>query len=138
MNVIAITEKTYPLIYVHFQGASTIKNTKKFLSRFDEWLSRRKSFSLILRQTAIENDSIPADEHTKVHRAIAQWAKQNKPQIAQYCVGMAMVIDSPEAFEEEQIKIPKMINGMFGCPGKAFETTEPAEQWSENLLAKSK
>ena len=137
MNAIVITEETYPIIYVHFQGASTVKETKNFLSRFSEWLSRQESFSLILRQTAIENDPISAEEHKEVHRAIAQWAKQHKPQIANYCVGMAMVIDSPKAFEEEQAKIPKMMKGMFGCPGKAFKTIGSAEQWIENLLAKS-
>lgn len=137
MSAIVITDKTYPLVYVHFQGASTLENTQNFLARFDEWLLRQKSFSLILRQTEIENDSVPEEEHTKVHRAIAQWAKQNKPRIANYCIGMAMVIDSTEAFEAEKNKIPKMINGMFGCSGKAFQTEDLAKAWLESLSARS-
>lgn len=137
MNTIAITEKNYPIVYVHFQGASTIKNTKNFLSRFSEWLSRRELFSLILRQTSIENKSAPADEDKEVHRLIAQWAKQNKSQIAQYCVGMAMVIDSPDAFKEQQTKLPKMINSLFGCPGEAFSTSKEAEAWIESQMSDS-
>ena len=101
-SAIVITDKTYPLVYVHFQGASTLENTQNFLARFDEWLSCRESFSIILRQTAMENESLPAEEHHQVHRAIAQWAKQNKPSVANYCVGMAMVIDLSEAFEEDE------------------------------------
>ena len=171
MSAIAITETTYPIVHVHFQGASTVKDTQEFLARFDKWLSHRELFSIILRasavggaapigadrrkttgreaspdikqlarahQTAIVNDSVSAEEHTKVHRLIAQWAKDHKTQITNYCVGMAMIIDSPDAFEKERVKISQMINGMFSCPGKAFKTIESAEQWIENLLFRSK
>ena len=136
MSAIAIVDQAYPFIYVHFQGASTLEDTHNFLARFEEWLSRQESFSLVLRQTAIENESIPAEEHHKVHRLIAQWAKQHKPQIANYCIAMAMIIDSTEAFEAEKNKIPKMIDGMFGCPGKAFQKTESGKEWLESLSAK--
>ena len=144
MSAIAIVDQAYPFIYIHFQGASTLEDTHNFLARFEEWLSRQESFSLVLRQTAIENESILAEEHHKVHRSIAQWAmrsecfsaKQRKPQIANYCVGMAMVTDSTEAFKAEKNKISKMIDGVFGCPGKAFQKTESGKEWLESLSAK--
>ncbi|VEP18294.1 conserved hypothetical protein [Hyella patelloides LEGE 07179] len=129
MSQIVITEEKYPIIYVHFKGAATLENTQNFLARFSEWLSRSESFSLILRQTSIEKESVPAEESKKFHLAIAQWAKQNKPQIAQYCIGMAMVIDSPEALKEQQVKLPKTINSLFGCSGQAFATNTEAEEW---------
>lgn len=127
--MITINEQNYPVLSIHFLGASTVAETEKFLSRFSEWLARQEQFSLILRQTAQENDVVTKEEHSQVHRLISQWAKQNKSQVAQYCIGMAMVMDSPEAFQDQQAKLPKMIETIFGCPGKAFRTPQEAEAW---------
>ena len=48
---------------------------------------------------------------------------------------MAMVIDSLEAFQKQQIKLPKMINSLFGCPGQAFATNTEAEAWIQGKIS---
>ena len=138
--MITINESNYPIISVHFENASTIVDTKKYLSYFDKWLSLNQKFGLILDQSISQKqesgqvnqvESNPA-EIEAIHRLTVEWAKQNKDRITQFCLGMAIVYDGDD-LEKRKKATPKTIAGIFGCLGQVFVSQVEAEQWLLSL-----
>jgi DNA gyrase inhibitor GyrI len=52
--MLIIQEDYYPIVIVQFEGAATVEDTEKYLSRFNNWLSQSQLFGLIVHQ-ATEN-----------------------------------------------------------------------------------
>jgi hypothetical protein len=48
---------------------------------------------------------------------------------------MAMVMNVAQLPEKQQTMAPKIINALFGCPGRAFITQAEARQWLNQLLS---
>ncbi|PMB15554.1 hypothetical protein [Fischerella thermalis] len=122
-------EEKWPVVYAHFDGAQTLDGVEQYLRRFDYWLSREEKFYLVLNQT--NASAADTNRSKEVHQLETEWIRQNKPRIASYCSGMAMVIDSTEVLNKWQPIATKAIENMFGCPGQAFGTVAEAEEWIE-------
>ncbi|TYQ29827.1 hypothetical protein [Pseudanabaena sp. UWO310] len=145
--MITIDEDKYPLVSINFGRKTTLEGTKKYLSYFDKWLSQEQKFGLILNQAnapqdlakqdsakqdleQIENDP---EEIEAVHQLTVHWAKEHKPQITLFCVGIALVVEEHE-LGKRQKAAPKTIAGLFGCMGQVFANPLAAEQWLRSLL----
>lgn len=130
--MITINETNYPIISVHFENVATLEDTEKYLSRFGNWLLHEHQFGIIIRQSnSQEKDT---DQVAAVHQLIVQWIKQNKSKIAQFCVGIALVIDTAETLENRRKTAPKTITAIYGCPGQVFETQTEAQQWIQQQM----
>lgn len=138
--MITINESNYPIVSVHFENASTLADTEKYLAYFDKWLSSNQKFGLILDQlTSQKQESAQVAEvnHNpaeieSIHRLTVEWAKQNKDRITQFCLGMAIVYDGDD-LEKRKKAVPKTIAGIFGCLGQVFTSQVEAEQWLLSL-----
>ncbi|WP_103667728.1 hypothetical protein [Pseudanabaena sp. BC1403] len=138
--MIDINESNYPIVSVHFENASTLEDTEKYLAHFDKWLSSNQKFGLILDQSTSqkqESAQVAEVNHNPseieaVHRLTVEWAKQNKDRIMQFCLGMAIVYDGDD-LEKRKKATPKTIAGIFGCLGQVFASQVEAEQWLISL-----
>ncbi|BAY84419.1 hypothetical protein NIES267_39150 [Calothrix parasitica NIES-267] len=127
--MLKINDRTWPIVYVHFDGARTLEDVQEYLENFENWLSREKEFSLIINQNNAEiADSNSSKEVKKIEM---QWIHENKPRIAKYCSNIAMVVDSDEMLSKMQPMAPKVVEHMFGCSGQAFSSMQEAESWIE-------
>lgn len=127
--MLTINDKTWPLVYVNFDGARTLEDVQEYLQNFDDWLSREEKFSLIINQTNAEiADSNSSKEVKKIEM---QWIHENKPRITKYCSNIAMVVDSDKMLSKMQPMAPKVVEQMFGCLGQAFGSIQEAESWIE-------
>ena len=127
--MLTLNDKTWPIVYVHFDGARTIEDVTEYLQQFENWLSRKEKFSLIINQTNAEiADSNRSKEAQKIEM---QRNNEKKYRNAQYCSNMAMVMDSGEMLIKMQPIAPKAIENMFGCSGQAFGSIKEAESWIE-------
>ncbi|MBP0002785.1 MAG: hypothetical protein J7642_03525 [Cyanobacteria bacterium SBC] len=131
--MIEIEEQNYPIVSVKFEGVATLEETEAYLSQFTDWLSREKPFGLILYRSNSE-DGEDVDRAKQSHELVVRWAKQYKPQIAQYCMGMAVVSDLSQMSERQQQMAPKALGVLFGCPGQVFDNSTDAEQWLQQQL----
>ncbi|NJM22187.1 MAG: hypothetical protein HC907_27475 [Richelia sp. SM1_7_0] len=125
--MLTINDKTWPIIYVNFDGARTLEDVEEYLQNFENWLSREEQFSLIINQTNAEiADSNSSKEVKKIEM---QWIHENKPRIAKYCSNIAMVVDWDEMLSKMKTMVPKVVEQMFGCSGQAFGSIQEAEDW---------
>lgn len=125
--MLTVNDKTWPIVYVNFDGARTLEDVQDYLQNFDNWLSREEKFSLIINQTNAEiADSNSSKEVKKIEM---QWINENKPRIAKYCSNIAMVVDSDEMLSKMQPMAAKVVEHMFGCSGQAFGVIQEAESW---------
>ena len=130
--MLTINEENYPIISVHFEHIATLEDTKKYLAHFDNWLSREQQFGIILHQSKSQKSDTAQVE--AVHQLIVQWTKRNKSKIAQFCVGMALVIDAAEILENRRKTAPKTITAIYGCHGQVFATQTEARQWIQQQM----
>lgn len=129
--MITINE-AYPLISVHFEQVVTLGDTEKYLAHFDNWLAHEHQFGIVVHQSNSQAGDKAQVE--AVHRLITQWAKQNKSKIAQFCVGMALVVDAAQNSENQRKTAPKTITAIYGCPGQVFTTQIEARQWVQQQM----
>ncbi len=132
---IAIDEDHYPVVFVHFQNATTLEDTEKYLSHFQGWLSKQDRFGIILHQSHAEDGN--TDEVAEAHRLTVQWAKKNKQQLTEYCAGIALIVERVEDLAERETMVPKIIQTVFGCAGQAFGNPAAAELWIQQQIAKT-
>lgn len=125
--MIIFNEEKWPIVYVYIDGERTLEDLQVYLNRFDNWLSRKEYFGIILEQKfAQQVKGKPSKEIKELER---KWIHQNKSQISQYCLGMAMVMNSTEVFKKWQPIASKSILNMFGCSGQVFAAIAQAEEW---------
>ncbi|MBE9040680.1 hypothetical protein IQ235_07790 [Oscillatoriales cyanobacterium LEGE 11467] len=136
--MVKINEEDYPIVSVKFENTATIEETQQYLDRFSNWLSRDHLFGLILHQPQATPDNPEEIERAKKsHQLVVTWAKPNKPKIARYCVGIAVVVDLSQMSKHKQKIAPKALKVLFGCSGQIFGDRANAEQWIHRTLNKS-
>ena len=130
--MVTFNEEKWPIVYVYIDGITNFQDLQTYLTRFYIWLSREECFGIILKQNMAQQ----AQEKppTEVRKLEIEWSRQNKPRIAQYCLGMAMVIDYMEMLQKWQPIASKAILNMFGCSGQVFGVIAPAEEWIANQM----
>ncbi|NJL38929.1 MAG: ABC transporter ATP-binding protein [Leptolyngbyaceae cyanobacterium RM2_2_4] len=135
--MLTIDESRWPFVSAHFQGTDSPEEMARFYARFEEWLARQEQFCLILQR----DDAEAAEARGKRSPQVKQmrkdgiaWMKAHKPQTSQYCAGIAMVPDSAKLVAVWGAIVGKMVQNMYGCPGRVFGSTEEAEQWAAEQL----
>jgi hypothetical protein len=130
--MLTINESQYPSVSVHFEGATTLEELETYLSHFTDWLSRNTPFGIMMHRSSKQDENVDLDQAKQVHQSTVQWAKQNKSQITQSCVGIVLVGD---AFEGNQKAATlKGLRSVFGCPVQIVETQAEAEHWIQQQL----
>lgn len=133
--MLKIDDKNYPIVSVKFEGTATIEETETYLARFTDWLDRENPFGLMLFRGTSEEVEDP-EKAKRSHNLVVVWAKQNKANIARYCMGMAVVGDLSKMSEKQQQMAPKALGVLFGCPGQLFGNSTDAERWLQQQLSR--
>ena len=126
MNRYAIVdESTFPIVRITFTGSkSTDQNFQTYLDQTKASYRHEKKLAIIFDAS---NASIPALSHQKMQ---ANWLKENKHLIQDYCLGTAYVIPNTAIRG-----ILKMIFSFQKqpVPYKIFETYAEAAAWVNAL-----
>ncbi|MGI0495088.1 hypothetical protein ACN4EG_25165 [Alkalinema pantanalense CENA528] len=134
--MIIIQDTQFPIVSVQFVNAVSLADVAEYLAQFDQWLTRKTPFGVLLSHVTDPTQATIEDEtvHQAVHRAIVQWGKENQDRLAQHCVGMVLLIEDAAEFAQKQRAAPKTITAIYGCPGQACATRSEAEQWLQQQL----
>lgn len=62
------------------------------------------------------------------------WTKQHKPEISQYCAGIAVVPDSNKLGLLWAPIVARVTRSLYGCPGKVFSSLDEAKDWVAEQL----
>lgn len=83
-------ESTLPIISLSLGEAFDQETVEEYIAYWEELLARRSAFGLLMVHSAEKN--------TRPERAVTQlymnWCKMNKREIAQYCSGIAVVMQN--------------------------------------------
>ncbi|MEM6432834.1 MAG: ABC transporter ATP-binding protein [Cyanobacteria bacterium P01_D01_bin.115] len=135
--MVTIDDSRWPLVSVRFQGMGTPDEMTRFYHRFEAWLAKREQFALVLQR----DDAEAAEEQGKRSPVAKQmrkegiaWTKLHKPEISQYCAGVAMVPDSTKLLALWGPMVATVTRNMYGCPGKVFGSLDEAKGWAAEQL----
>lgn len=133
--MVKINEETWPIVYVHYEGARSPGELAVFCERFEQWLSRQEKFGIVFIQTGMDqqNTSSPPKE---LHEAQVAWTQQHREAIQRYCVGMSTTIDSTDVELLNRLRriAPAYLEQTYACQGDIFTTLAEAEQWINQRL----
>ncbi|MEO1591896.1 MAG: ABC transporter ATP-binding protein, partial [Cyanobacteria bacterium J06632_22] len=136
--MVTIDDSRWPLVSAAFQGLDTPAEMERFYQAFETWLATEERFSLIVQrhdaEAAEQQGKSPAAK--QMRKAGIAWTKAHKPQISQYCAGVAMVPDSAKLIALWGPMVAKVTQTMYGCPGKVFSSTEAATVWAAERLGR--
>jgi ATP-binding cassette subfamily B protein len=133
--MLTIDDSRWPLVFIHFQGTDTHETMEQFYNCFEGWLARQERFSLVIRRSdaeAAESNRSPAAK--ELRKLGIAWTKVHKPQISQYCAGVALLADSAKLIALWSPIVAKVTQNMYGCPGRVFGSPLEAEQWAASQL----
>lgn len=120
-----IDESTFPLVRITFTGSkSTDQNFQTYLDQTKVCYRHEKKLAIIFDAS---NASIPALSHQKMQ---ANWLKENKNLMQDYCLGTAYVI--PNAAIRGILKLIFSFQTQ-PVPYEIFETYVEAEAWVNAL-----
>ena len=135
--MVTIDDSRWPLVSARFQGAGTPTEMAQFYARFEAWLAKQEKFALVLQR----DDAEAAEEQGKRSPEVKQmrkdgiaWTKAHKPEISQYCAGVAMVPDSAKLLKLWGPMVATVTRTLYGCPGKVFGSMDEAEGWAAEQL----
>ncbi|MGD1896976.1 MAG: ABC transporter ATP-binding protein [Phormidesmis sp.] len=135
--MVGINEDTWPVVSVCFQGNGTPEEMTHFYQRFEAWLAKKERFVLVMQRLNAE----AADAEGKKSATVRQmrkdgiaWTKKHRPEIAQYCTGVAIVPDSAKMIAVWGPIVARVTQNMYGCPGKTFLSLEKANVWAIGQL----
>ena len=135
--MVTIDDSRWPLVSARFQGAGTPTEMAQFYTKFEAWLAKQEKFSLVLQR----DDAEAAEEQGKRSPEVKQmrkdgiaWTKAHKPEISQYCAGVAMVPDSAKLLKLWGPMVATVTRTLYGCPGKVFGSMDEAEGWAAEQL----
>ncbi|MEM1255034.1 MAG: ABC transporter ATP-binding protein [Cyanobacteria bacterium P01_H01_bin.21] len=135
--MVTIDDSRWPLVSARFQGAGTPTEMAQFYTKFEAWLAKQEKFALVLQR----DDAEAAEEQGKSSPEVKQmrkdgiaWTKTHKPQISQYCAGVAMVPDSAKLLKLWGPMVATVTRTLYGCPGKVFSSMDEAEGWAIEQL----
>ena len=138
--MVTIDDSRWPLVSVRFQGMGTPDEMTRFYRRFEAWLAKREQFALVLQR----DDAEAAEEQGKRSPVAKQmrkegiaWTKLHKPEISQYCAGVAMVPDSTKLLALWGPMVATVTQNMYGCPGRVFGSLDEARGWAAEQLGLS-
>ncbi|MGD1851754.1 MAG: ABC transporter ATP-binding protein [Cyanophyceae cyanobacterium] len=135
--MLTIDDSRWPLVSVRFQGLETSDETTRFYKQFEAWLARQERFCLIVQRCdaeAAEARGKRSPEAKRMRKEGIAWTKAHRPQIAQYCTGVAMVLDSSKLVAFWGPVAAKVTQSIYGCPGKVFGSLDQAEGWGAEKL----
>ncbi|MEM9486532.1 MAG: ABC transporter ATP-binding protein, partial [Cyanobacteria bacterium P01_F01_bin.116] len=138
--MVTIDDSRWPMVSAQFQGTGTPADMAQFYNKFEAWLAKQEKFALVIQR----DDAEAAEEQGKRSPEVKQmrkdgiaWTKAHKPQISQYCAGMAMVPDSAKLIKLWGPMVATVTRTMYGCPGKVFGSMDEAEGWAAERLGLS-
>ncbi|MEM6453146.1 MAG: ABC transporter ATP-binding protein [Cyanobacteria bacterium P01_D01_bin.105] len=132
-----IDDSRWPLVRAHFQGNGTPAEMARFYRCFEGWLARKETFALVMQRDnaeAAEAAGKGSPEAKHMRKDGIAWTKAHKPEISQYCAGVAIVPDSAKLVKLWGPMVAKVTQHMYGCPGKVFGSVESAERWATQKL----
>ncbi|MEM1280078.1 MAG: ABC transporter ATP-binding protein [Cyanobacteria bacterium P01_H01_bin.152] len=135
--MVTIDDSRWPLVSVRFQGMGTPDEMTRFYSRFEEWLMKQERFALVLQRDdaeAAEAQGKRSPVAKQMRKEGIAWTKVHKPEISQYCAGVAMVPDSTKLIALWGPMVATVTQNMYGCPGKVFGSLDEARDWAAAQL----
>ena len=135
--MVTIDESRWPLVSARFQGAGTPEEMDRFYTRFEAWLAKQERFALVLQRDnaeAAEEQSKGSPEVKQMRKDGIAWTKAHKPEVSQYCAGVAIVPDSAKLLKLWGPMVAKVTQNMYGCPGKVFASVDEAKTWASDRL----
>ncbi|MBE7385549.1 MAG: ABC transporter ATP-binding protein [Leptolyngbya sp. SIO1E4] len=135
--MVTIDDSRWPLVSVRFRGMGTPAEMTRFYSRFEEWLAKQERFALVLQRDdaeAAEAQGKRSPVAKQMRKEGIAWTKAHKPEISQYCAGVAMVPDSTKLLAVWGPIVAKVTRNMYGCPGKVFGSLDEAKGWAAEQL----
>jgi|GEM_PF-141 len=135
--MVTINDARWPVVSVRIQGLDSPEGMAQLYARFEEWLARQEQFCIIFQRDnaeEAEDKGKRSPEAKQMRKDGITWAKTHKPQIAQYCAGIAMVPDSAKLVAVQRPIMAKVTKHMYGCPGQVFSSVAEAEQWAAEQL----
>nr|BBH86382.1 hypothetical protein KTC_11330 [Thermosporothrix sp. COM3] len=120
----SFNEEQWPIVSIHNDGETTLADMEKHIAFWERCLARQEPFGVLLTQNG------EAQQSSKEVRALSnQWRLANKPRIAQYCAGMAMVTTSSKMLALYKPIAAMIARKSMGCPGQIFTSKEQARSW---------
>ncbi|MEM9980646.1 MAG: ABC transporter ATP-binding protein, partial [Cyanobacteria bacterium P01_D01_bin.2] len=138
--MVTIDDSRWPVVSVRFQGMGTPDEMTRFYKRFEEWLAKQEQFALVLQRDdaeAAEAQGKRSPVAKQMRKEGMAWTKAHKPEISQYCAGVAMVPDSTKLLAVWGPMVAKVTQNMYGCPGKVFSSLDEAKVWAAEQLGLS-
>ncbi|MEO1350910.1 MAG: ABC transporter ATP-binding protein [Cyanobacteria bacterium J06635_15] len=135
--MVTIDDSRWPLVSAHFQGMGTPEEMNRFYRCFEAWLAKRERFALVLQRDnaeAAEAQGKRSPVAKQMRKDGIAWTKAHKPDISQYCAGVAMVPDSVKLIKLWGPMVAKVTQNMYGCPGKVFGSVDEAKTWAADQL----
>ena len=135
--MITIDDSRWPVVSARFRGTGTPTDMAQFYAKFEAWLAKREKFALVIQRDdaeAAEAEGKRSPEAKQMRKEGIAWTKAHKPQIAQYCAGVAMVPDSTKLLAVWGPIVAKVTQNMYGCPGKVFGSLDEAKGWAAEQL----
>ncbi|MEM9215826.1 MAG: ABC transporter ATP-binding protein, partial [Cyanobacteria bacterium P01_F01_bin.150] len=139
--MVSIDDSRWPIVSARFEGAGTMTEMNQFYTRFETWLAKQEPFALVVQRNnaeEAEKQGKRSPEAKQMRQAGMDWIKAHKPQISQYCAGVAMVPDSAKLVKVWGPMVGAAAKTMYGCPGKVFGSTEEAKVWATERLDRAK
>lgn len=126
-------EQEWPLVSLRNEGETSLEDMQHYIATWERWLERKEPFGVLLNQQG---------EVQKISKEVAalsnNWHKEHKEQIAQYCVGMAMITNSSRLLFLYKPIAGQMVQKRMGCPGKVFTTEDEAKVWAAQQVTQKR
>ncbi|MEL6325462.1 MAG: ABC transporter ATP-binding protein [Cyanobacteria bacterium J06626_23] len=135
--MVNIDDSRWPLVSVRFQGMGTPAEMARFYGHFEEWLAKQEQFALVMHRDeaeAAETRGKRSPVAKQMRKDGIAWTKAHKPQISQYCAGVAMVPDSAKLIKLWGPVVAQVTQNLYGCPGKVFGSSDEARGWAAARL----
>lgn len=126
-------ESNWPIISLSLGENFDQETVEEYIAYWEELLSRQSPFGLIMLHSSEKN--------VRPERAVTQlymnWCKRIKHEIAQYCSGIAVVMQNAKLLALYKPVTAVSTKRTYGCPGGAFAKEVEAIKWLEELLAQA-
>lgn len=128
-----------PFIVITFGEAFTLEVVKQFLADLEALLARKEKMVILgLSDHDHDHDEEGHHHHEKPERGVGklqkQWLDQHKPEIGEYCLGIASVSDDSKMFKVYKLLMPTIIKRMYNAPGDMFLDEGEARAWLQSKL----
>jgi hypothetical protein len=126
-------ESNWPIISLSLGENLDQETVEGYIAYWEELLSRQSPFGLIMLHSSEKN----ARPERAVTQSYMNWCKRSKHEIAQYCSGIAVVMQNAKLLALYKPVTAVSTKRTYGCPGGAFAKEAEAVRWLEELLAQA-